>query len=148
MPQSLTIGRLAKASGVSIDSIRFYERRGLLEEPRRTESNYRRYPADAVDRLRFLEKAQNLGFSLDEIKGLLTLHDDPGASRAEVKARTEHKIALIRERIADLSRMLAVLEEMNAACDGQGSINGCPILAALGEDDSPECHHHDRGEDQ
>lgn len=140
MPQSLTIGRLAKASGVSIDSIRFYERRGLLDAPQRTVSNYRLYPDEAVSRLRFLKKAQSLGFSLDEIKGLLSLHDDPQASRAEVKQRTEHKIALIRERIADLSRMLSVLEEMNAACDGQGPISGCPILAALG-DDNPACHH-------
>ena len=147
MSHTLTIGRLAKASGVSIDSIRFYERRGLLEEPQRTTSNYRLYPAGAVERLRFLKKAQNLGFSLDEIKGLLSLHDDPQASRAEVKERTEHKIALIRARIADLSRMLSVLEEMNAACDGQGPINGCPILAALGEDDGPNCYNCDQGEE-
>lgn len=140
MSQKLTIGRLSKTSGVTIDSIRFYERRGLLDEPQRTESNYRVYPDEAAARLRFLKKAQSLGFTLDEIKGLLSLHDNPQASRAEVKARTEQKITLIRSRIADLSRMLGVLEEMNEACDGEGLIAGCPILAALGEDDCPECH--------
>lgn len=141
MTPRLTIGRLSKASGVSIDSIRFYERRGLLDEPQRTESNYRVYPEEAATRLRFLKKAQSLGFTLDEIKGLLSLHDNPQASRAEVKQRTEQKIALIRSRIADLSRMLVVLEEMNESCDGEGPIAGCPILAALGKDDCPDCHH-------
>ena len=92
MQQTLTIGKLAKKTNVSIDSIRFYERRGLLAEPVRTESNYRRYPLEAADRLRFIKKAQNLGFSLDEIKSLMDLQHDPAASKADVKEKTEEKI--------------------------------------------------------
>ena len=141
MQQTLTIGKLAKKANVSIDSIRFYERRGLLAEPTRTESNYRRYPLEAAARLRFIKKAQNLGFSLDEIKGLMDLQHDPAASKADVKERTEEKIRTIQEKIQDLARILSVLEQLNESCDGHGSIEECPILEALAADDGQGCHH-------
>ena len=141
MLHSLTIGRLAKISAVSIDSIRFYERRGLLAEPTRTEANYRIYPPVAADRLRFIKKAQNLGFSLEEIKELMSLRSDPAASKREVKEKTEGKIHSIREKIQDLSRMLQVLEQLDEACDGHGPASDCPILAALATDDGQGCHH-------
>ncbi|NOY13263.1 MAG: heavy metal-responsive transcriptional regulator, partial [Deltaproteobacteria bacterium] len=111
MPQTLTIGKLAKKAAVSIDSIRFYERRGLLAEPLRTEANYRIYPAEIAGRLRFIKQAQTLGFSLDEIRELLALQHDPAASRSEVKLKTEEKITDIRKKIQDLTRMLSALEQ-------------------------------------
>lgn len=141
MLKSLTIGRLAKLAEVSIDSIRFYERRGLLAEPLRTESNYRMYPLEAADRLRFIKKAQTLGFSLNEIQELLALRHDPTASKAEVKAKTAQKIGDIRGKIRDLSRMLQALEQLDESCDGHGPIGDCPILEALAKDDSHESHH-------
>ncbi|AMV70603.1 MerR family transcriptional regulator [Desulfuromonas sp. DDH964] len=141
MLHSLTIGKLAKKADVSIDSIRFYERRGLIAEPTRTESNYRVYPLEAADRLRFIKKAQRLGFSLGEIQELLELSHDPVASKADVKAKTEEKIEDIRGKIQDLSRMLKALEQLDESCDGHGPIAECPILKALATDDSHECHH-------
>lgn len=140
MQQTISIGKLAQMTQVTIDSIRFYERRGLIAEPKRTESNYRRYTLDAVSRLRFIKKAQKLGFSLDEIKDLLNLHQDPKASKADVKARAESKILDIQQKIQDLSKMLEALEQLNELCDGQGPIEECPILEALAGDDSTKCH--------
>ena len=140
MLQSLTIGKLAKKADVSIDSIRFYERRGLIAEPMRTESNYRIYPLEAADRLRFIKKAQKLGFSLDEIQDLLDLSHDPDASKANVKAKTEEKIENIRRKIQDLNRMMKALEQLDERCDGHGPIADCPILKALAKDDGHECH--------
>ena len=141
MQQTLTIGKLAKKANVTIDSIRFYERRGLLAEPMRTESNYRRYPLEAAARLRFIKKAQNLGFSLDEIKGLMCLQDDPAASKADVKEKTEEKIRTIQVKIQDLTKILKILEQLNESCDGHGPIDECPILEALATDDGQGCHH-------
>lgn len=141
MPHSLTIGKLSKQADVSIDSIRFYERRGLLAEPARTESNYRVYPLEAANRLKFIKKAQKLGFSLGEIQELLNLSHDPSASKADVKRKTTEKIEDIKSRIQDLNRMLKALEQLDGSCDGHGSIDECPILKALAEEDSHECHH-------
>ncbi|WP_020677977.1 MerR family DNA-binding protein [Geopsychrobacter electrodiphilus] len=141
MLNSLTIGRLAKKAEVSIDSIRFYERKGLLAEPLRTESNYRVYPLETAVRLRFIKKAQNLGFSLNEIQELLELQQNPAARKSEVKAKTAEKIKAIHLKIQDLSQMLGVLEHLSAACDGLGSIDKCPILEGLATDDSQKCHH-------
>lgn len=140
MLNSLTIGRLAKLAEVSIDSIRFYERRGLLAEPMRTESNYRVYPREAANRLRFIKKAQNLGFSLNEIQELLELRYDPTASKSDVKEKTAEKIKNIRIKLQDLERMLRILEQLDESCDGHGPIAECPILEALAKDDGRECH--------
>jgi Cu(I)-responsive transcriptional regulator len=137
MQQTISIGKLAQMTQVTIDSIRFYERRGLIAEPERTESNYRRYTLDAASRLKFIKKAQKLGFSLDEIKTLLNLHHDPKASKADVKARTESKILDIQHKIKDLNKMLEALEQLNELCDGHGSIEECPILEALAGEDNP-----------
>lgn len=141
MSHSLTIGKLAKQSGVSIDSIRFYERRGLIAEPKRTESNYRIYPLESADRLRFIKKSQKLGFSLGEIQELLELSHDPTASKADIKVKTDEKIKDIQNRIQALKRMLKALEQLDKSCDGHGSVDDCPILAALAEDDGHDCHH-------
>ena len=141
MQRSLTIGKLAKKADVSIDSIRFYERRGLIAEPQRTESNYRVYPLEAADRLRFIKKAQHLGFSLSEIQELLDLSQNPSASKADVKSKTEEKIEDIKSKIQNLNRILKALEQLDKTCDGHGPVRECPILKALATDDSHECHH-------
>jgi len=136
MSQLLTIGKLSQKADTSIDSIRYYERRGLLNEPARTESNYRVYPLEAAARLRFIKKAQNLGFSLSEIGELLTLSHDPSASKADIKRKTEEKIEDIKTKIQDLSRVQKALEQLDQSCDGHGPVGECPILRALAAEDS------------
>ena len=126
----LTIGRLAKRAGVGIDTVRFYERRGLLPRPERTPAGYRLYPATIVDRIRFIRRAKDLGFSLDEIDALLDLQDH-GGQKATVKALTQRKLAEIDARIEDLSRMRDVLKALDRRCSGHGDVDGCPIIDAL-----------------
>lgn len=126
----LTIGRLAKRAEVGIDTVRFYERRGLLPDPQRTPAGYRLYPETIVDRIRFIRRAKDLGFSLDEIDALLDLHDH-GGRKSTVKALTQRKLAEIDERIEDLNRMREVLHELDCRCSGRGDVDGCPIIDAL-----------------
>lgn len=132
----LTIGRVARQAHVAIDTVRYYEREGLLEKPARTSSGYRQYPANAVARLRFIRQAQELGFSLREIRELLLLRVGAGRSCAEVKARTEHKISDVDRRIAHLKRMRKALSSLAAACGGRGPTSRCPILDALEAEDA------------
>ena len=131
----LTIGKLAKKAQVSIDTVRFYERLGLIKPPARTPSNYRLYPEDEVRRLRFIKRAKALGFSLNEIKELLALSSDPKATKADVKRMTEAKIRDIRQKIADLTQILHALEHLAGKCDGHGPIVDCPILKAIDSDE-------------
>jgi len=141
--KGLTIGKLARAAGVSTDTIRFYERRGLLSPPARTAANYRLYPDKDVLRLKFIKRAKALGFTLNEIKELLSLRHDPKATKAVVKSLTESKIEDIKNRIVDLQRILAILEHLAETCDGHGSADDCPILAAMDMDGDSECCHAD-----
>src|SRR5947208_17062014 len=128
----LTIGQVARQAGVGVETVRFYEREGLLEEPARRESGYRQYEEGAVFRLRFIRRAKELGFTLREIAELLALRDDPDASRADVRQRAEAKVADIEARIRDLQRMRDALSRLTAACHGEGpATDGCPILEAL-----------------
>lgn len=127
----LTVGKLANESGVAVETLRYYERRGLLPAARRTESGYRLFQPDTVRRLRFIRRAQALGFSLDEISELLSLSDNPGERAAEVKQITQRKIADIEARIRDLQRMKRGLSKLDQCCSGHGSTRECPILAAL-----------------
>jgi Hg(II)-responsive transcriptional regulator len=126
----LTIGRLARQAGVGIDTVRFYERRGLLPRPERTPAGYRLYPAAIIDRIRFIRRAKDLGFSLDEVDALLDLQDH-GGQKAAVKALTQRKLAEIDARIEDLSRMRDVLKALDRRCSGHGDVDGCPIIDAL-----------------
>ncbi len=134
----LTIGKLAKRARVSIDTVRFYERQGLIAPPPRTESNYRLYPEAEVRRLRFIKRAKALGFSLNEIKELLALSNNPGATKADVKQLTEAKIEDIRQKITDLTRILEALEHLAGRCDGHGPVSDCPILKAMDSDEEGE----------
>ena len=133
----ITIGRLARAAGVGVETIRFYEREGLLSEPPRTESGYRQYRPDAVERLGFIRRAKALGFSLGEIRELLGLAE-PTEDRARVKALTEHKLAEIERRIDELRRMRRALSELDQQCSGHGRVEGCPIIEALNDGDGDE----------
>lgn len=127
----LTIGKVARGAGLAIDTVRYYEREGLLEKPARTTSGYRHYTTNVVARLRFIRQAKELGFTLHEIKELLSLKVAPGKSCADVKARTEAKIADVEQRIAQLNRIKRALAKLAIACSGRGPTTECPILEAL-----------------
>lgn len=127
----LTIGRVARQAGLAIDTVRYYEREGLLEKPVRTAAGYRQYPAGAVARLRFIRQAKDLGFTLSEIRELLALKVAPGKSCADVRKRAESKIDDIEQRVAQLNRMKRALAKLAAACSGRGPTSACPILDAM-----------------
>lgn len=132
--QNLTIGKLAKQADLGVETLRYYERRGLIEPQSRTEAGYRLYSDDARRRLRFIRRAQTLGFSLDEVAELLSLSDRPEKSAAEVKRLTQLKIADIEARIHDLERMKSALSALEGQCPGHaGTTAECPILAALNQ---------------
>lgn len=133
----LTIGQLAKRAGVGVETIRFYEREGLLAAPERLPSGYRQYPSEAVERVKFLRRAQWLGFSLKEAKELLALRDDPDARSREVREKAVEKLADVDARIAELQAMRAELGRLVEACDGEGPAAGCPIVAAIRESPGP-----------
>jgi MerR family mercuric resistance operon transcriptional regulator len=127
----LTIGQVARQAGIGVETVRFYEREGLLQEPSRRASGYRQYPEDVVARLRFIRRAKELGFSLKEIKELLALRVDPTTTCREVKEQAEAKITDIDGKIASLLRMKRALVKLTATCRGQGPTSECPILDAL-----------------
>jgi Hg(II)-responsive transcriptional regulator len=127
----LTTAEVAKRGGVNLETIRYYERRGLLPKPPRTPSGYRAFAPDAVRRLRFVKRAQALGFSLKEIKELLSLRAAPKARCADIRARAEVKIAEIDAKIRSLHAMRKALLRLTAACTGRGSVSDCPILESL-----------------
>ena len=137
----LTIGRLAKQVSIGIETIRFYERQGLIEPPPRTDSNYRVYPEEEVNRLRFIKRAKNLGFTLSEIKELLFIRHDPHATKADIKNRTLNKIEDVKQKISDLTRIKMSLEHLASSCDGHGPLEECPILEALDSDNAEHCEH-------
>lgn len=132
--QPLTIGKVAKQASVGIETIRFYEREGLIAEPPRRESGYRQYPPETVDRVRFIKRAKELGFSLKEIKDLLALRIAPGTTCGQIKKRAQAKIVDIEEKMRTLERMKRALTKLTLACNGRGSIKDCPILEALDDD--------------
>ena len=127
----LTIGHVARLAGVGVETVRFYEREGLLAEPERRQSGYRQYGEEVVQRLRFIRRAKELGFSLAEIRDLLSLRDDPQATAADVRGRAEAKIAEIEAKVQDLQRMKKALLTLTATCSGHGPVRTCPIIEAL-----------------
>ena len=130
----LTRGQVAAFSGFDRETVRFYEQRGLLADPPRSAAGYRQYSEEDVSRLYFIKRAKELGFSLKEVADLLSLQGRPDVSRAEVRRQAEAKLADIEEKIRDLTRMKAALLQLSRACNAQGSIAGCPIMAALDEE--------------
>jgi Zn(II)-responsive transcriptional regulator len=130
----MKIGEVAKAAGVGIDAVRFYEREGLLPEPARRPSGYRVYSPDAVMDLRFIKRAKELGFSLKEISELLSIEREPDATAADVKTLAEEKLADLEEKIRALLRMKRALRKVAESCSGRGPISNCSILRSLTED--------------
>lgn len=129
--RTLTIGQLASAAKVGVETIRFYERKGLIAEPPRRHSGHRQYPLEAVRRVQFIHRAKSLGFTLKEVAELLALRVGAGATCADVRQVAGLKIADINRRIADLTRMKAALEHLARSCPGRGPVTECPILDAL-----------------
>ncbi|MBW1761011.1 MAG: heavy metal-responsive transcriptional regulator [Deltaproteobacteria bacterium] len=130
--EALTIGQVAKRAGIGVETIRFYEREGLIAEPeRRPSSGYRQYAPQAVRRLLFIRHAKDLGFTLKEIQELLQLRVDPNSTCADVRKRTRDKVADIEERIASLEQMKAALNRLAKKCRGRGPTTECPILEEL-----------------
>jgi MerR family copper efflux transcriptional regulator len=134
---SLTIGQTAQRAGVSVETIRFYEREGLIPEPPRRPSGYRDYPPETVNRIVFIRRAKNLGFSLKEIGELLELRVRPRRNCALVKRNAEAKIADIDTKIVSLRKMRRALGNLTRACEERTPTTECPILASLGSSWSP-----------
>ena len=133
---TLTIGQVAKQTGVGVETLRYYEREGLVEEPTRSSSSgYRQYPDSVVKRIHFIKRAQQLGFSLKEIAELFALRVDPTIDAGSVKRRVETKLVDIEHKIEELLRMKLALERLAHLCTGQGPISACPILDALDQQD-------------
>jgi Hg(II)-responsive transcriptional regulator len=126
----LLIGDVATRARVKVSTVRYYERRGLLTVPPRRESGYREYPPEAVDRVRFIRRAQEMGFTLHDIADLLELQTAPG-HRSDVRDRATERLAEVREQIATLLRIERALGELVQRCSGDGPIATCPILHAI-----------------
>jgi MerR family mercuric resistance operon transcriptional regulator len=129
--QSLTSLSLARAAGVNPQTIRYYERRGLIPRPPRTGAGYRQFPPDTLRRVRFIRQAQALGFTLKEIRALLDLRVRPGIGCADIRQRAREKIQDIQQKIAALRGMEEALARLASRCRGKGPAEDCPILDAL-----------------
>jgi MerR family mercuric resistance operon transcriptional regulator len=126
---AITIGRLARAAGVGVETVRYYQRRHLLAVPEAVRGGVRRYPADMVDRIRFIKRSQNLGFSLEEIRELMRLEE--GGSRGAIRKIAGFRLTSIRDKIAALEQMERVLSELLETCEHTDSAAPCPIIATL-----------------
>src|SRR6266404_311944 len=124
--ERLTIGKVAKEAGVNLETIRYYENEGVLPKPPRTHSGYRIFSEDAVKRLRFIKHAQDLGFSLKEIKELLALRVKPGSSCVDVRQKAEAKIVDVEAKIRNLEAIKTALQSLTATC-GKGPVSTCSI---------------------
>ena len=127
--KKLTVGKLAKARGIGVETVRYYEKRGLLPEPERLPSNYRVYSKDTINRVRFIKRAQELGFTLEEISELLALSEDEGADCGDICDKAEEKVKDIELRIKDLMAMKQAIRELRTYCPGKGKpLSECSIL--------------------
>lgn len=132
---NMKIGELARRCDVNIDTIRYYERQGLLPAPDRLASGYRRYRTPDIARLHFVRRAKRLGFTLDEIRELLALSDHRDDDMGELKEAAIAKLVDIEARLAELTRIRDGLHTLVDACPGHGALAGCPILNALASDE-------------
>jgi len=129
----LRIGEVAKQADVNIQTLRYYERCGVLEKPERTTSGYRSYPAETVRLIRFIKRAQSLGFTLSEIEGLITLREARGRRRSEIRSLAEAKICDIDRKLNQLQAMRDALQTLVESCACRDGRLACPILEALDE---------------
>ena len=131
--ETMKIGEFARRADVNVQTVRYYERRGLLPAPERRASGYREYTEESLERMQFIRRAQELGFTLSEIDALLNLRADPDTTAAEVKRSAEAKIADIGVRIQDLRKIQHALKHLSGQCEGgTGPTGDCPFLAAMG----------------
>ena len=124
----MRIGHLAGKAGVAVDTVRYYERQGLLPPPMRRPSGYRDYGNDELQQLRFVRRCKALGFTLDETRELLRLNSDPKTDRAEVRALTERRLADVDAKLLELQALRDSLAELAKSCSGRGSLESCPII--------------------
>ena len=129
--EKMTTSQLAKEASVNLETIRYYERRGLIPKPPRNASGYRQYSLEDIARTKFIKSAQALGFSLKEISEILSLRMEPGTTCGDIKARVEAKIDEVEQKIADLRQMRKALLKLVSKCTGKGPIGQCPILEIL-----------------
>ena len=129
--ETLSIGQLADHSGINLETIRYYEREGLMPAPPRKSSGHRAYPRTAARRLRFIKRAQELGFTLAQIKELLALKVDPQQLCADVVRQVESKIVDIDARMLHLQAMRRVLQNLKDSCSGNCAVADCPILESF-----------------
>lgn len=127
----LKIGQVAKQSDISVETVRYYEKRGLIPAPQRLDSGYRVYPQSILQRLHFIQRCKDLGFSLQEIDELLNLQTDPATSSALVKEQVENKIQLVKQKIGELKKIEHSLEQLSDLCCGDGPVSDCPIIDFL-----------------
>ncbi len=128
---TMTRGEVAEAADVTPETVRYYEQRGLIPKPPRSDGGYRQYGPDFVERLRFVKRAQELGFTLNEIGELLDLRVDPETDCGDVRARAKSKLADVEAKLRDLERIRAALAGLTRACHGSGPTSACPILDAM-----------------
>ena len=128
---TFTIGQLARKANVNLETIRYYERRGLLPDPPRNKSGHRLYTMQDLRRTEFIKRTQSLGFSLQEISELLSFKMDSGKTCKDVKQRVQKKLSDIEEKIETLQKMRAVLQRLENNCPGKGTLDECPILETL-----------------
>ena len=137
--KAMTISKAASKAGVGVETIRFYERRGLIQKPRKPKGDgFRVYPEETVQRIRFIRQAQEIGFKLREIDELLSLQSDPSADCADVRDRAAAKLEEVNRKIVQLENMRGALEELIAACPASGALRACSILQALGSNGQEE----------
>jgi MerR family mercuric resistance operon transcriptional regulator len=129
---TLTVGRLARAAGVGVETIRFYEKRGLIAQPQRPKSGYRRYEQNDVARIHFIKRAQSIGFTLKEIGELIQLEQDSQSQCGDVQERAQDKIRAIDEKLADLTRMRGELDRLATHCISTQSLADCGLINCLG----------------
>ena len=137
MMNALTVGQLTQKAHIHIETVRYYEKLGLMPVPRKNTSGYRQYSEHDVTRLAFIKHAQELGFSLKEIRELLSLRVSSKMSCSDVKKKAEAKIQDIAKKIKTLQRMQQALEKLTRECDGRGPVGECPILEALEQERTP-----------
>lgn len=134
--ETLRIGAVAKQAGVGVETVRFYERQGLIRQPAKRSQGYRAYPPEVLDQIRFIRQAQALGFTLEEVAALLALRANAGAKCTAVRARAIAKLADVDEKLEQLQRIREALEKFVASCPGKAPLRACTIMQAL-ESENP-----------
>lgn len=127
----LNIGQVAERTGLTVETVRFYEKKTLINEPQRSQAGYRQYPPETVKRVQFIQNAKDVGFTLKDIRELLALTRNPDTSCGDIKQRAMQKIEEVDHKIRELQRIHDALGRMITKCDGRGDLSECPILEEL-----------------